>query len=125
MMFDVRTLAVALRGEVSGRNTVLVPGPGHSHRDRSLSVRIDPSAPDGFLTFSHAGDDWKACRDHVRGRLGLPPWQPGDDQNRTIPARRVPEWDLTAIESEVSEGARPRTEEDLLRIKLAKSIWDR
>src|SRR5262245_32087618 len=57
---DVRAIAAALGGQVSGRDTVLAPGPGHSPRDRSLAVRLDPTAPDGFLTFSHAGDGWQA-----------------------------------------------------------------
>ncbi len=37
-----------------------------------MSVLPSPSAPDGFLAFSHAGDDWRVCRDHVRERLGIP-----------------------------------------------------
>lgn len=73
---DPRALAQALGGEVSGRNRVLAPGPGHSPADRSLSVVIDPAAPDGFLVTSFAGDDWRDCRDHVRARLGLR-WEPG------------------------------------------------
>jgi hypothetical protein len=51
---------------------VLAPGPSHSVKDRSLSVRLSSAAPEGFLTFSHAGDDWRACRDHVRERLAFP-----------------------------------------------------
>src|SRR5262249_43210263 len=52
---DVHTLARALDGDAVGRNTVVAPGPGHSRRDRSLSVRLT----DGdFVVFSHAGDDW-------------------------------------------------------------------
>jgi hypothetical protein len=70
-MFDLRSLARALGGEVSGRQ-VLAPGPGHSPKDRSLSVHLSATAPDGFLAFSHAGDDWRDCRDYVRQRLGLP-----------------------------------------------------
>ena len=66
----LRGIAVALHGEVAG-GQVLAPGPDHSPRDRSMTVRLSPSAPDGFLAFSHAGDDWRACRDHVRERLGL------------------------------------------------------
>jgi Toprim-like len=34
-------------------------------------VRPDPSAPDGFLVHSFAGDDAIACRDYVRKKLGL------------------------------------------------------
>lgn len=63
--------ARALGGEVTGRQ-VLAPGPGHSAKDRSLAVQFDPQAPDGFICYSHARDDWRACRDHVRARLGLP-----------------------------------------------------
>ena len=74
------------------------PGPGHTPRDRSLSVTLDSNAPDGFLIYRHAGDDWKACRDYVRQRLGLPSWQPGDEQNRTIPPKHVKKSDLAAIE---------------------------
>jgi putative DNA primase/helicase len=69
-MFGVREIARALGGEVVGAS-VLAPGPGHSRRDRSLSVTPAASAPDGFLVFSHAGDDWRACRDHVAKRLGI------------------------------------------------------
>ncbi|MCJ2070041.1 toprim domain-containing protein [Methylobacterium sp. J-030] len=63
-------IASALRGQVAGRH-VLAPGPGHSHRDRSLSVRLSETSPDGFIVHSHAGDDWRACRDHVAAALGL------------------------------------------------------
>lgn len=66
---DIRTLAKALGGDVAGRNNVLCPGPGHSPRDRSLSVTF--TTGDDFTVFSHAGDDWRACKDHVRHRLGL------------------------------------------------------
>jgi hypothetical protein len=121
-MHDLKRIADLLGGEIAGNNTVLAPGPGHSHRDRSLAVRLDPSAPDGFLTFSHAGDDWKACRDYVRSRLGLPAWEPGDGQNRTIPAEKVAQWDLAAVDAE-AETTRPRTEDDLVRIARAVRIW--
>lgn len=63
-------VARALGGEVQGGN-ITCPGPGHSKTDRSLSILIDPKAPDGFRVYSFAGDDWKLCRDHVMARLGL------------------------------------------------------
>ena len=66
---SLRALARALGGEVMGYQ-VLAPGPGHARRDRSLSVRLSHTAPEGFIAFSHAGDDWRNCRDHVRARLG-------------------------------------------------------
>lgn len=120
-MIDLRSLALALGGDVCGKS-VSAPGPGHTPRDRSLSVTLDSNAPDGFLIYSHAGDDWKACRDYVRQRLGLPSWQPGDEQNRTIPPKHVKKWDLAAIKSEV--GLQPRTEDDLIRIERATKIWN-
>ena len=33
-------------------------------------------AADGFLVYSFAGDDPILCRDHVRTKLGLPPFEP-------------------------------------------------
>jgi putative DNA primase/helicase len=123
-MIDVRTIANALGGDVLGRDTVLAPGPGHSRKDRSLAIKLDSAAPDGFLIYSHAGDDWKACREHVRTRLGLPPWEPGDEQNRTIPPSRVQQWDLAAIKAEVDEGPRQWSEDELARIASARRIWD-
>jgi hypothetical protein len=67
---DPRAVARALGGEVSGCN-VRAPGPGHSARDRSLSIKIDPAASEGFLVNSFAGNDPIVCRDHVRAALGL------------------------------------------------------
>jgi hypothetical protein len=65
----LREIARALGGEVIGRQ-VLAPGPGHSRRDRSLSVTLSSTSPDGFLQYSFCGDGWMACRDHIRSRLG-------------------------------------------------------
>jgi putative DNA primase/helicase len=70
-MSALRNMAQALGGDVTGAS-VICPGPGHSPRDRSLSVTLAPAAADGFLVFSHAGDDWRACRAHVLARLGRP-----------------------------------------------------
>jgi hypothetical protein len=68
-------LAAALGGEVSG-GEVLAPGPGHSPKDRSLSIKIDPGAPDGFVVYSFASDDPLACKDYVRERAGLGRFEP-------------------------------------------------
>jgi putative DNA primase/helicase len=72
-----------LGGEVSS-GQVLAPGPGHSPADRSMSVRVDSQAPEGFIAFSFAGDAWQDCRDHVKARLGI-----GDDQGRVCRRRNV------------------------------------
>jgi Toprim domain len=70
MTLDPRAVARALDGETTGCN-VLAPGPGHSPADRSLSVKIDSAARDGFIVHSFAGDAPLACRDHVRRAIGL------------------------------------------------------
>jgi putative DNA primase/helicase len=67
-MLDIRTIARTLGGDVTGRDQCIAPGPGHSQNDRSLSIGIRPNG--GFLVFSHAGDDWKACLSYIRTKLG-------------------------------------------------------
>jgi hypothetical protein len=57
---DLRAIARALGGEVSGRR-VLAPGPQHSPKDRSLCVSLAPATPSGFLVHSFAGDDPIRC----------------------------------------------------------------
>jgi putative DNA primase/helicase len=66
---SLREIARALGGEVAGRQ-VSCAGPGHSPRDRSLSVKI--SRDGNILVHSFAGDDWRLCADYVHERLGLP-----------------------------------------------------
>lgn len=68
-------IAAKLGGDVRS-GEVLAPGPGHSPQDRSLSIKLDDQASDGFLVHSFSGDDPIACRDYVRGKLGLPPFEP-------------------------------------------------
>ena len=70
-MLDIRTLRQALGGEASS-GCLRCPGPGHSAADRSLSVKLDTEAPEGFLVHSFAGDDPIVCKDYVREKLGLP-----------------------------------------------------
>ena len=72
---NMQSLAAALGGEVNG-GQVLAPGPGHSADDRSLSVKLDSNAPDGFLVHSFSTDDPIACRDYVREKAGLPQFAP-------------------------------------------------
>lgn len=81
-LLDAHAVARALCGAVTGRNRVQAPGPGHSAKDRSLSVRLEPNAPDGFLVHSFAGDDPIACKDHVRQALGLPAFSPARHRPR-------------------------------------------
>ena len=64
-------VARALGGVVTSNTSVLVPGPGHSSDDRSLSVKLDPAARDGFVVHSFADNSAIACRDYIRAALGL------------------------------------------------------
>jgi hypothetical protein len=73
-MFSLNQIAQALGGEVSA-GQVRAPGPGHSRADRSLSVKIN-DAGDDVVVKSFAGDDPIQCKDYIRGKLGLPAWQP-------------------------------------------------
>lgn len=87
--FSARQIAAAMGGDVTGRDSCNVPGPGHSRRDRSLAIRITPR---GFLVHSFANDYWKDCREYVHSKLGLsngwksdkapPPDMTGDDLER-------------------------------------------
>jgi hypothetical protein len=81
MNLTLRDIACVLGGEVSG-DQVLAPGPGHSRKDRSLSVKLSPDAPDGFIVHSFSGDDPIACKDYVRQRLGLPAFKPNNDRGK-------------------------------------------
>jgi Protein of unknown function (DUF3631) len=72
---SIKRIAEILGGDVSG-GEALVPGPGHSAEDRSLSIKLDDKAPDGFVVHSFADDDAITCRDHVRKKLGLPEFEP-------------------------------------------------
>jgi putative DNA primase/helicase len=117
---DLRTIARALGGEVSGRR-VLAPGPEHSPKDRSLCVSLAPAMPSGFLVHSFAGDDPIQCKDYVRARLGLSAWQPGDEQDRRVHLSRIKDWDRTIADGQPN--LRERTEDDLLRIKRAQALW--
>src|SRR5215813_1109854 len=81
LTLSLQQIAKALGGEVSG-DQVRAPGPGHSSVDRSLSIKLDPSAPDGFVVNSFAGDDPIACKDYVRGKLGLEGFRPTNGSRR-------------------------------------------
>jgi len=72
---SINRIAQIMGGDVA-RGEVLVPGPGHSAEDRSLAIKLDNAAPDGFVVHSFAGDNPITCRDHVRTKLGLPEFEP-------------------------------------------------
>jgi hypothetical protein len=59
----IKKLASKLGAEISN-GWLNMRGPGHSKGDRSLGIRLDPAAPDGFWVHSFA-DDPEVCRKHV------------------------------------------------------------
>ena len=88
-MNDTTSIARALGGDVAARDCILAPGPGHSRRDRSLSIKIDPNSPNGLLIHSFAGDDWRVCRDYVLAALGMQPLPRGP--LRLVNPKNVPQ----------------------------------
>jgi hypothetical protein len=109
-----------LGGDVAGRDSVIAPGPGHSRKDRSLSVRLTNRE---IVVHSHAGDDWQQCKDYVRERLGWPAWQPGDGRDRRVALTRIEAFERAVIDAE-SEQCCERSADDWERIKRAQEIWD-
>jgi hypothetical protein len=81
MNLTLQQIASALHGEVSG-DQVLAPGPGHSPKDRSLSIKLDENAPGGFVvhTFS-LSDNPILCKDYVREKCGLEPFKSNGKTN--------------------------------------------
>lgn len=88
---DLADIARACGGEYRN-GQALVPGPGHSHKDRSVSVRLTDNGED-IVVFSFAGDDPLRCKDWVRETAGLPGWEPngrGPDPLSKMQARARP-----------------------------------
>ena len=99
------SLRNALGGEVRG-GWLRCPGPGHSRKDRSLSVRPKPDGGWHIKTFSPK-DDWRDCDDYVRARLGLGPWQPDPDVRPPQRRQHIKDQDDAAM-----------------RRQSARQIWD-
>lgn len=83
--------ARALGGHVTKDGKIRAPGPGHSEDDDSLLVEIGEGRPDGFTAHSFAGDDPIRCKDYVRQKVGLPPFEPKTKGNR-FTARPQTSW---------------------------------
>ena len=77
---SIEKIAEALGGDVTN-GEALVPGPGHTAEDRSLAIKCDSAAPDGFVVHSFAGDDPIVCRDYIREKCGQAQWKPKSNAN--------------------------------------------
>ena len=98
-MLNLNNVAQALGGEIN-RHQVLAPGPGHSAQDRSLSITLSQSSPDGFVVHSFAGDDPIACKDYVRQKLGLTPFQSNGKRHSRVSDAAIDQ----ALRAAVSQG---------------------
>lgn len=88
-MITLDRLQKALGGDVAGAQ-LLAPGPGHSAQDRSLAIRPAGDNVDGFVVHSHAGDDWRMCRDYVAERLGTGSRRAADRPPARVSAKPAP-----------------------------------
>ena len=113
-MMSAQEAAAALGGIATSPQSLLCPGPGHSPCDRSLSVRFDSAAPDGFLVHSFTGDDQISCRDHVRAALGLGLWRDRREQAANLRKVRKP----APASEKPTEGP-----EEATRVGWALRIW--
>ena len=110
---DLRRIARLLGGTVCGPNQILCPGPGHTRPDRSLSVIV--VGADEPIVHSFAGDDWRACKDHVARLLGLPEWRPSQD----FEERRRRQEAKRALR------AKTEAETEAKNTRVARLIWNR
>ena len=90
MFIDPKNLARQLGGQAAG-NEIRCPGPGHSTKDRSLSVKVDSGAQGGFVVHSFAGDDPIACKDYVRQKAGLDAFKPNGQGRKRSTASSGPQ----------------------------------
>lgn len=81
MNLTLSEIARVLGGDISN-GSVLAPGPNNkSKSDRSMSVSLSSSAPDGFVVHSFSPKNSEIeCKDHVRRRLGLGEFKPGSNR---------------------------------------------
>jgi len=68
MLITLNEIAQRLNGTIN-RPWINVRGLHHSAADRSLGIRFDLAAPDGFYVHSLAGDDEEECRAYVKSLL--------------------------------------------------------
>ena len=71
-----REITKALGGDWCGRYG-LIPGPGHSRRDRSVSIRPHPDDPRDVIVHSFGGQSWQEIKDFLRDEGLLPKFEGG------------------------------------------------
>jgi hypothetical protein len=90
------------------------PAPGHSKRDRSLSIRPHPADPEDVILHSFAGEDWQEVKTDLR-RQGLLSgnWKSFHRQDLDEQQRR-----------RKIEAARRATDTTAERLRIALWLWD-
>jgi hypothetical protein len=83
MDLTLSQIAHALGGEVRG-NQVLAPGPGHSSKDRSLSIKLDPNAPGGIRSATIRSTAKTMCARNVGSNHLSPTASPTDWQRLSL-----------------------------------------
>jgi putative DNA primase/helicase len=114
---SLHEMARLLGGEVH-RSRISCPGPGHSPKDRSLSVWFD--AEGNIACNSFASDDWAECMDYVRDRLGLPEFGSGKHEDKAADRRSPQERLGVALTQWEKDEADRRADAD-----FANRIWAR
>ena len=82
-MSNARRIVKHLEGDWRG-DFGLVPGPGHSPKDRSLSVRDSADGQD-VIFHSFAGEDWRPIKDRLRAEGMLPEMTRGSTSTASPP----------------------------------------
>src|SRR5208283_4807285 len=85
-MMALQTAAKLLGGEVSG-GQIRCPGPGHTPKDRSVSVKLLDG--DDFIVNSFGRSDALQCKDMVREKLGIKAFEPGKKDAEPRPRKEV------------------------------------
>lgn len=104
---DLREIVSRLGGDLlQGGNAAVIPGPGHSQNDRSLSLR---RSEDGsrVLWFSHAGDDART----VWRYLGLP----NSTEGRELSPRELERQRKARQDAQRADAAR--------KLEFCRAIW--
>ena len=107
-MDPLRPAARALGGDIAGRDSIVCPGPGHSARDRSLSVKLHP---DGSFT---AGLQFFALVDTIR-KSGTKS-KPGDEGHEADSRRNDRPEDLNGRIRRQARRERPVSPRTLERV---------
>ena len=110
-------ITLALGGSWHGRYGC-VQAPGHSSKDRGVSIRDAPDQPDGIVLHCGNGADWRDVKKELRRRGSLAEWR----RERGVSARPAPSRDM---EQKRREAARKQAEDEARRIAKARATWHR